>query len=331
MSNDLQIHLNKTDFTGGEVVTGELELKVDAPIPVRGIRVLLHGYEQSYWGRGSGRVRSSGTGRVRTTHSQTRDLFNEEITLFGDPPLDTAALISDSFTGLFSSGHYHTLEPGSYSYSFSFTLPEDLPGDYEDSTDRSKIRYLVKGYLDIPLKIDIEQTVQLTIHETHDPAASQPVSVSSEKTLFEAGTSVKMKADMEKNVFLTGEILDCRLMVDNQSGKEIQAVTVTLQKAETLSAQGASTVNIEEVHTKRYDQISIATGDSTDLNLQFELPGDVYPSIVSSELVQVEYRLCCALEIPWASGFDIPWAMDLDVEVPIVLIEETNKTAGMGS
>lgn len=206
MSNDLQIHLNKTDFTGGEVLTGELELKIDTPIPVRGIRGLLHGYEQSYWGRGTGRVRSSGTGRVLTTHSETRDLFSKEITLFGDPPLETAALISDSLTGLFSSGHYHTLEPGSYSYPFSFTLPENLPGDYEDSADRSKIRYLVKGYLDIPLKIDIEQTVLLTIHEAHDPAAVQPVSVFNEKTLFEAGTSVKMKADLDKNVFLPGTV-----------------------------------------------------------------------------------------------------------------------------
>lgn len=120
-------------------------------------------------------------------------------------------------------------------------------------------------------------------------------------------------------------------MVDNQSGKEIQAVTVTLQKTETLSAKGVSTVNIEEVHTRRYDQTSIASGESTDLNLRFELPGDLYPTIVSSELVKVEYRLCFALEIPWASGLDMPWAMDLDIEVPIELREEMNKPAGVGS
>lgn len=150
-------------------------------------------------------MRSSGTGRVRATHSETRNLFREEKTVFGEPPLETAALISDSFAGLFSSGHYHTLEPEEHRYPFSFTLPENLPGDYEDSASRSKIRYLLKGYLDIPLKIDIEQTVPLTINETYDENAVQPVSASTEKSLFEADTSVKIKAVLDKDTFLPGE------------------------------------------------------------------------------------------------------------------------------
>ncbi len=50
MPNEVIFHLNETDFTGGEVVAGELELKIDTAIPVRGVRVLFHGYEQSYWG-----------------------------------------------------------------------------------------------------------------------------------------------------------------------------------------------------------------------------------------------------------------------------------------
>ncbi|MGB5199824.1 MAG: arrestin family protein [Sedimenticolaceae bacterium] len=327
MPNEVLIHLSKTDFTGGDVVEGELELKIDTAIPVRGARLLFHGYEQSYWGGGIGRIRSSGTGRIRGTHSETRDLFREELTLFGEPPLEAAALISDSFAGLFSSGHYQTLEPGGYRYPFSFTLPENLPGDYEDSASRSKIRYLLKGYLDIPLKIDIEQTLPLTIHEAYDQSAVRPVSASTEKSLFEAGTSVKISAALDKDTFLPGEHVDCRLVVENQSGKAVQAVVVNLQKTESLRARSESTTNIETVHSSRFER-QVPTGESAELDLKFTLPSSLYPTIVSSELVKVEYRLVFALEIPWASGLDIPWAMDLDVELPILIREEPESPGG---
>ena len=328
MKNNVLIHLNKTDFIGGEVINGELELQIDTTIPVRGVRLLLHGYEQSYWSRGAGRIRSEGTGRLRASHSETRDLVKEEITLFGDPPLDTAALLSDSIAGLFASGHYHRLEPGKHRYPFSFTLPENLPGDYEAGANRSKIRYLLKGYLDIPMKIDIEQTIPLTIHETRVQSAAQPVSVVDEKSLFEAGTSVKIKADLEKNTYLPGENVDCHLLVENNSGKPVHAITIALQKVETLHAQSASTTHIEEVlNTKQ--EANIPTGKTSDLNVQFAIPDNLYPTIVTSRLVQVEYRIVVGLEIPWASGLDIPWAIDLDAEIPILVREAAGQPSGI--
>ncbi len=327
MSNEVLIQLNKTDFIGGEVVSGELEVKIDTAIPVRGVRLLFHGYEQSYWSQGAGRVRSSGTGWIRETYSETLDLFKEEMTLFGDPPLDTAALISDSFAGLFASGNYRTLEPGNYRYPFSFTLPDNLPGDYKGGADRSKIQYLVKGYLDIPLKIDIEQTVPLTIQEVYDRSDEQPVSVVNEQSLFESGTSVRIEASLDKNAFFPGDTIDCHLKIENQSGKPVEAVNITLRKLKNLTAKGASTTNAEDVLTKKYQE-SIPTGETAKLNLPFAVPGNLYPTIVSSRLIQVEYEIVAALEIPWASGLHIPWAMDLEVVVPIVLLEDAGRPGG---
>lgn len=329
MSNKVLIHLDRTDFTGGDVVAGELEVRIDTTIPVRGVRLLFHGYEQSYWSQGAGRVRSGGTGWVRDTHSETRELFKEEITLFGDPPLDTAALISDSFVGLFASGNYHTLEPGNYRYPFSFTLPDKLPGDYKSGTDRSKIQYLVKGYLDIPLKIAIEQTVPLTIHEVYDGNGGHQVSVVKEQSLFESGTSVKIEASLDKSAFFPGETIDCHLKIENRSGKPVEAINLTLRKLKNLSAKGVSTIKVEEVLTTRYKESTIPAGETGELDLPFVIPENLYPTIVSSRLVQIEYRLVVALEIPWASGLEIPWAMDLEVEVPLVLREEAARFGGI--
>lgn len=324
MSNRILIHLNKTDFTGGEIIEGELEVQIDTAIPVRAVRVLLHGYEQSYWSRGSGRIRSSGTGRHRQTYSETLDLFREEMTLFGDPPLDAAALISDSVTGLFTSGHYHTLKPGNYRYPFSYTLPEHLPGDYDDEADRSKIEYRVKGYLDIPLKIDIEKTVPLTVYENIEQSAEQALSASNDKTfVFESTTAFEARITLDKNIYFPGDTANCRLRVVNQSKKDVQAVAISLQKRESLHAQDSSTFNSGKIHTQNYDNSSIVAGETKEIEVQFSIPNNLYPTILSGKLVQVEYQIVATL--------DIPWAIDLDIEVPIVLLEEAGRPSGRSS
>ncbi len=100
-----------------------------------------------------------------------------------------------------------------------------------------------------------------------------------------------------------------------------------LRKLKNLTAKGASTTNAEDVLTKKYQE-SIPTGETAKLNLPFAVPGNLYPTIASSRLVQVEYEIVAALEIPWASGLHIPWAMDLEVVVPIVLLEDAGRPGG---
>ncbi len=322
MSNEILIHLDKTDFVGGETIEGELELKVDTAIPVRGLRILFHGFERSYWTSGSGKVRTSVSGRNRAIHSETRDLFKQEVTLFGDPPLETAALISDSFTGLFSSGHYHTLEPGSYRYPFSCKLPEHLPGDYEDDAERSRIAYLIKGYVDIPLKVDIEQTLPLTMHETYDQSAAQAVAAAGDKEFaFRGDAPVKMSASLDQNLHMPGDTVNCKLAVKNKSKKKIKGIIVSLRKTESLRAKDATSTKSVEIHTTRYDKTTVAAGKTADIELDFTIPKNLYPSILSSELVKVEYEIDFRL--------DIPWAVDLHVAVPVVLLEEEGRPGGI--
>ena len=44
------------------------------------------------------------------------------------------------------------LQPGSYSWPFSFQLPPQLPGSYESND--GCIRYMAKAIVDLPMKID---------------------------------------------------------------------------------------------------------------------------------------------------------------------------------
>jgi hypothetical protein len=152
--NHIVIETEKTDYTGGDLVNGHFTVHLDEAVPARGIRVRFHGYEKALW--------TSGTGKNRTTHSQTRHFFNDEVTVFGQEKLSLSELLADAVSGIFSKDRYEILQPGTYEYDFSYTLPFDLPGDFEYR--RSRIAYEINAYVDIPLKIDISATQNLTIY-----------------------------------------------------------------------------------------------------------------------------------------------------------------------
>ena len=120
--NTISIRLPKTDYTGGETISGSVELTIEEALPARGVRVQFRGMEQSRW--------TEGSGKHRHVHSEERVLFDEEQTLWGKPPLGLAGVLGDSAKGFFSAGHYEVLEPGAWSLPFTFVLPQELPGDY---------------------------------------------------------------------------------------------------------------------------------------------------------------------------------------------------------
>ena len=151
-----------------------------------------------------------------------------------------------------------------------------------DEITSSEIAYLVKGYVDIPLKVDIEQTVPLTVHERHDKSAAKAVSAESDKTFaFGGDSAVKMSASLDTNLHFPGDTVKCRLAVKNKSKKKIQGVIVALQKTETLSAHGKTTTKTQVIHSAKFGKASVAKGKSAKLDLEFTLPANLYPTILS--------------------------------------------------
>ncbi|XP_050412489.1 arrestin domain-containing protein 3 isoform X2 [Patella vulgata] len=82
-------------------------------------------------------------------------------------------------------GDDHVLQPGNYSYPFSFQLPNQLPSSYESSVGR--VRYTVTAVIDRPWKFDHKCKRTITFIDAVDlnlePTAAQGVTQQGEKTM----------------------------------------------------------------------------------------------------------------------------------------------------
>jgi hypothetical protein len=310
--NEITIELSQQEFTGGETVAGEVIVQLDQDTPLRGIRLMLKGYEKSSWREGSG--------KHRHTHSETHNFFDEELTLQGRPRLGLGELVADSFKGVFSKENYEVLRAGSYRYPFSYVLPPDLPGDYESALTNSRIYYGLKAQVDLPLKFDLQAERSLVVHEPADFAAVQAVTQRlTKKFLFDADSLVEVAVHLDKDTFPVGETLHCQLEVLNRApNKEIHAATLALRQIETLEGDGRTHEQKTEIVRSRFEDCRFPLKERTTADLKLDVPGDLYPTITLGSLVKLNYELQVTL--------DIPWAVDAKLSVPISLVPRREST-----
>jgi hypothetical protein len=304
--NQITIELNQHEFAGGDTVAGEVLVRLDQDTPLRGIRLLLKGYEKSSWREGSG--------KHRHTHSEIRNFFDEEITLHGRPRLGLAELVADDFKAVFSKENCEVLRAGSYRYPFSYVLPPDLPGDYESALTNSRIYYGLKAQVDLPLKFDLQAERLLVVNEPANPAAVQAVTQRlTKKFLFNSDALVEAAVHLDKDTFPVGTVLHCQLEVINRAPtKEIRAATLALRQIESIEADGQTHEQKTEILRSRFEECRFPLKQRTTVDLKVDLPGDLYPTITLGSLVKVAYELQVTL--------DIPWAMDAKLSVPIRLV-----------
>ncbi len=312
MSN-IMIETEKTDYTGGEVVKGRCALHLDEAIPARGIRIKFHGYEHAHW--------STGSGKNRRTYSETRHFFEDEETFFGQPPLSMTAVLADVVKGIFSKDQYEILQPGTYEYEFAYQLSPNLPGDFE-SGGASKIAYEITAYIDMPLKLDISTTNKLTIYETYDRGENKPISANNNKTfLLAADNPLDMSVAIDRNMAFPGEKVYGAIEVTNRSKKNINAITVSLNQIVELKAGRASTTHTSPTQLVKFENPSIPWGEPVKYDLDLTLPDDLYCTIETSQLVHVHYE--------FDFNLDVPWARDLNVKIPLTILEEAGMPAGV--
>lgn len=303
--NDLTIELNQQAFTGGDTLAGEVTVRLEQATPLRGIRLMLKGYEQASWREGSG--------KQRHTHSQTRNLFEEAITLHGRPPLPLRELMDDSIKAVFSKEHYEVLPAGTYRYAFSYVLPPNLPGNYESALTNSRICYDLKAQVDLPLKLDRCAQQSLAICEPITSSRAHPLTErTTKKFLCDADSLIEAAVHLDTDTFVVGQALQCHLEVFNRAPrKEIQAVTLALRQLETLEAQGRTHEGDTELLKSRFEGCRFPFKERTTVDLELPLPKNLCPTIGLGNLVKLDYELKVVL--------DIPWAIDAKLLVPITL------------
>ena len=302
---EIVVETERERYTGGETVVGRCIVRLDEPLPVRGVRLRLQGFEHSSW--------SEGSGKSRHTHSETAYFFNEELTLFGRPALAAGELIADALKGLFSRDGYETLRAGEHAFDFSYPLPADLPPDFE-SEGSSRIAYEITAYVDVPLRLDLSAQLRLGMRGNRPVPEPQPVVRESSKTfLLDSSGPMSLRVGLERDVFRPGEHLRGAAELTNNSGKQVRWVNFTLQRTTQLTAGSASTSRTLNVDTAVFGPPEAARGRPVLVPLDFDLPGDLYPTIAGTRLVRVSYQVIVNL--------DVPWAIDLAVSLPLTVAE----------
>lgn len=311
--NEVTIKTDKSDYTGGETVKGNLIVHLDDALPVRGVRLQCRGCERAHW--------MNGTGRDQSDTLETEVYFDSEQTVFGKPALAFGELVKDALSGIFSKKNYEILDQGTHEFAFRLELPPDLPGDYE-SPGRSFIRYELIATVDVPLRIDLTATKRLTIYEKAAAEPDQPVAKESSKSfLFDPDAPLELTVGLERSTFLPGDRTSCDITICNKSTKSIDAINVLVRQIEELAAGGEHKTNRYDLPIADFMEFERKRGEPVKLSFDITMPRNVYATITSSKLVQVRYELVVNL--------DIPWALDLEAAIPIVFREIAGKPSGV--
>jgi sporulation-control protein spo0M len=324
----IRIQTEKDDYTGGESVNGKVILSLDIPIVCRGVNIEFDGVEVVRWvTRGSGR---GGTGigfsSVRNNHRQqvhTDTVIHARYSevLFGKKPEGTLSNMADAIKGIFDKSHYETLQPGHYSYDFSFPLPEGCPGDFETG-ETSRIRYELKAYVDIPFAVDFMETKKLTVFESFKIPPEMAVHGVGEKSfLLDSENPLSAKVTLGNNLYYPGDFISGSVDIENKSAKKIKAISISLKRVLKMTAHGESTSVNNITKLQVIQNPVIPEHGKAAITFECQLPGDVYATLVRAHLMKLHYVVLVSV--------DVPWAIDLDVEVPITILEEAGFPSGL--
>jgi hypothetical protein len=229
--------------------------------------------------------------------------------------------MADAVMGIFSKDHYETVEPGNYEYDFSFILPEDCPGDYE-SGGSSRIRYEIVAYVDIPFALDFSEKKTISVYECFDLPEEKSVEAENSKTfLLDSANPLSVKLTVDSNLFYPGDIVTGSIEVENKSSKSITAITVGLNKKVDMRAHGSTTSYSSVTNLMTFENPSIPLCGPATFNFECKIPEDVYCTLVKSKILKVDYSIHV--------NVDVPWAVDLEVQVPIMILEEEGFPSGL--
>ncbi len=306
--HQISISLDKTDYTGGDTVTGKLVLTLEQPILVRGVRLRFHGYERAFW--------TSGVERGGPALAETKDYFDDELTVFGEPSMGLEQTMADAIKGLFSNEHYSTLDAGLHEYAFQYQLPADLPPDFDAGTP-TEIAYTITGFADIPLRIDLSCTRRLTIYQSHREDDIHPVSTTADKSFMLSDGEVSVGGTVDRNIFFPGDTVSGTATIGNDTDKAVDALIVSLRRTVEMQAGGLTHERTSQVELLRLEHPETAAA----IPIETALPDRVYCSVTTGALVNVRYDIVFHL--------DIPWAIDLEATAPITVVERAGVPSGV--
>jgi len=314
MKNKITVHISDHLYFGGDRINGVVELNVQSEIQSKGVGMFFVAYDYSSWNEGSGNG---------TSYYSDRRVFLKHKFDFSRPT--THLTNTDDVVG-------DLILPGVYRYPFSLVLPKNLPASCEFLS--GGIRYTFCAYVERVKSDDLRQLVHIRVGgELFDRVlfakASQSITLENEETFLFSSGKMKMTATVPKNSLYVGDVVPIHLLVDNNSGKKVDAVKVYLVQHCYFYAHG---YRHEEVHhhtsewqTTYKHKINERSIDQYDI--EYVIP-QVSSTITSMEgvtsfaakLVFVGYKLVVKLHVPFAMDLEVKFTVHIMLPNPHVAL-----------
>jgi|GEM_PF-1967454 len=310
----ISIELDKSDVTAGETLRGKVVLVTGHDIPARGVRLELKGHESS--------IRHSGMGRSMNQMRETAVWFEDELTLFGHARTEVGSVLVDAVKGVFARDRYPIIERGEYTYDFHYQLPDTLPGNYESPKGDVAIRYELRAYVDIPLRVDIETTQKLTVYETtsHADDAAPADLVDDHRCLVPSGGHVLLKAHLDRHAYKLGEDIAVNVDLDNQCTQLVDGLELALELTETVMVHGEAETRHELIAVETFDRCKAAPKEAESYELKYSISPELYPTVDQGKLVKVSYALHVQAVVDLT--------VDPQIDIPIYLYEQPGQPGG---
>jgi len=280
------VFLEKPYYLSGEMVVGRVDLDIKEHVHhAKHLMVKWKGFERTLIENLTTVATPNGNEIRRDKHKQEHVFFKQDLCL--------------------ASFHGDNIPPSKGSYPFSFQLPQGIPSVFFDERkegDGDKIRaaivYKVKAWLDMKGK-DIKHTANVIVTEAVTKII-HPIHEEKKKSFLLTKGELKMKVDLEKNVFIPGEVIPVKVSIHNETSKNVDAVKVKLMRKVTVRAHAFKKEHLHEVHRMKYE--GVHGKSNKDLICNFQLDNRVYPS-ADGKLVDCEYHL--DIECDVAMAFDL--------------------------
>ncbi|KAL9979577.1 hypothetical protein ACROYT_G017255 [Oculina patagonica] len=285
----------RTTFFPGEVINGNVNVKVNKELKLRGIRVEFHGEANVFLSGGDHRRKKPANSEVYI------DLV---ATLYGKAPEQ--------------AGENPVLAPGEYSFPFQFHIPsENLPTSVEGNFGH--VRYWLKAFIDRPWRFDITTKAVFTVIEHVDinvaPTLLHPCQVEQEEqygfACFSGPLSVTLQSD--RGGYCPGESIAVSAFINNQSSSRICGVEIILYQVSVYTLKTGKQFKrvTENVASVKRDEIR-GCGDHHMEMVPLPIPS-LPPTMTSCRCIKISYEMKFIIHVSgWSSK-------DFTLTIPITI------------
>jgi len=333
--NSVYVQTDRPDYVSGQDVKGNAYVNIVSPISCNGIFLTLEGTERTHWSERKSRQIPDGTNEDGSTRYQT-EYYTEEHR--GDH------VIIRQRSMLYNLGG-QALNPGQYTFPFTFRLPTGIPGSFiqgnwadgimmkgwnsggwgEDSKEE-----FVRGIVSYTLEVEADAKEWFGDVKHRQPLTIYPALQTEIKAVKESKTanvmvcccidkgSATMTVYFDKNCYVPGEM--CRIICEakNDSEVDFEAIKVKVKRQLTLRGTGGHQYNnVTELVREKFEGVKAKT-DATGAaarNVPVTLVdqkglGAFVPE-TRGHLIECKY---------WAEvEFDIPYAPDIEIRLPLTI------------